>query len=290
MTALVANLLVLGTLIFAGALEHFGPDLYYLSVQEDEILEWGTFWAFVFAAAACVVGAVRQYRTAGVLPWFLTGVTLFCLFVALEEISWGQRILGYRPPVYFLEHNFQQEFNLHNVVDTQYRKLALQAVILGYGVLLPLAALVQPVGRWLSRLGVVTPSPMLMPAFAATFVLYVWYPWKHTGEWVEFMLGAGFLFAALITAREYRTGTPGEKGSTLPLVPPDEGGGGKSRSSHAAAIGVAWVVAVGLGSATAAVSRSRSSADPENLKAAEIEIAALQRDFSSGRVRTRCGG
>ena len=49
------------------------------------------------------------------------------------------------------------------------------------------------------------------------------------------------------------------------------------------------MVAVGLGSATAAVSRSRSSADPENLKAAEIEIAALQRDFSSGRVRTRCG-
>lgn len=48
-TALVANLLVLATLAFAALQNEYDPDLYYLSVQEDEYLEWATFWAFLGA-------------------------------------------------------------------------------------------------------------------------------------------------------------------------------------------------------------------------------------------------
>ncbi|TNF72619.1 MAG: hypothetical protein EP299_09425, partial [Acidobacteria bacterium] len=54
----------------------------------------------------------------------------------------GCSVCGDRhPPTYFLVESFQQELNIHNVVDTKYRKLALKGVILGFGVVLPILAL-----------------------------------------------------------------------------------------------------------------------------------------------------
>jgi len=215
--AMIANGLVFAIVVYAALLFEYDSDLYYLAVQEDEHLEWATFWAFLIAAALSIVTAVRQYRSGQGLPWFLAGVALFCLFVALEEISWGQRLLGYRPPVYFLDQNFQQEFNIHNVVDTQYRKLALTAVIVGYGVILPVLRLVPASGALLTRLGIVAPPMGLLPTFLATYVLYTWYPWSHTGEWVELFLGLGFLYAALVATQHFRTGSTGAGNASLPV-------------------------------------------------------------------------
>ena len=122
------------------------PDFYYMSVQEDEYIEWASFWAFLLAAVAAIIGGGKYRGESGRFPWFLYGIALFCFVVAMEEISWGQRLLGYRPPVYFLEHNFQQEFNFHNVIATDFRKLALSITIAGYGVALPFMALIPPLG------------------------------------------------------------------------------------------------------------------------------------------------
>ena len=83
---------------------------------------------------------------------------MFCFIVAMEEISWGQRLLGYRPPAYFLEYNYQQEFNFHNVVETDYRKLALTLVIAGYGIVLPLAVRFMYLKIWFKRAGIVAPT------------------------------------------------------------------------------------------------------------------------------------
>ena len=131
------------------------------------------------------------------LPWFYSGLVLFCFVVAMEEISWGQRLLGYRPPVYFLEQNFQQESNLHNIIATDYRKLALSATITGYGVLLPLLALIRTSRSFLERVGIVAPPLGLLPLLAGTFLIQVIYPFGHSGEWVELMLGTGVLFTLL---------------------------------------------------------------------------------------------
>ena len=38
------------------------------------------------------------------------------LFGAMEEISWGQRVLGIESPEWFLKHNKQGEINLHNLL------------------------------------------------------------------------------------------------------------------------------------------------------------------------------
>lgn len=270
--ALLANALVLAVLFFAALLYASDPDLYYRSVQEDEALEWASFWSFLFAAAVFGSSAFRRRGAAARSTWFGLGLSLFCFFVAMEEISWGQRLLGYRPPAYFLEHNFQQELNVHNVVAKRYRKLVLGGIILGYGVLLALLGRVGALRKLLRRAAVVAPPVELAPGFLAIFVTYVWYPWTHTGEWVEFMLGLGFLFAAVAQARSVRGEAPGPElaGTATTLL-------------------LCWLAVVGLGTGTAAAWRVQAAAHPESVAAAQVEVEALRRDFAEGRLRTKCG-
>lgn len=271
--ALLANALVLATLLFAALLHASDPDLYYRAVQEDEGLEWATFWSFLVAAGAFGVSAIWRGTVAG-RPWFLLGVSLFCFFVAMEEVSWGQRLVGYRPPAYFLEHNFQQELNLHNVVATKYRKLALAGVIGGYGVALPLLFVLPAGAGLLQRLGVAAPPLGLVPAFLVTLVAYLWYPWTHTGEWVEFMLGLGFLFAAMLRA----------EGSLSGMWP-----GSRRARSPAVAVALSGLAVLGLGLLTAALSRIQRWDRPETVAAARAETEALRRDFAGGKLRSGCG-
>lgn len=271
-TGFVANLLILGTLAYAAGLHAYDSDLYYWSVQEDEYVEWSTFWAFMAAAGVSIAGGIWQRRTTGKLPWFFFGVGLFCFIVAMEEISWGQRLIGYRPPEYFLEENFQQELNLHNVFKKKFRKLALKVIIGGYGIALPLVALIPVLGRLLNRIAIVPPPVTLVPAFLATYITYEWYPWRFSGEWVELMLGLGFLFAAILRAREYR---PSPASGTGPL-------------SALAPLTISWLLVIGLGVAQAALDRSQPREHHGAIVAAEIELEALKRDMQKSKLPASC--
>ncbi len=278
--AVLANGLVIIVVAYAAVLQWADFDAYRQSVQEDEYLEWATFWAFVLAACLGIAAGLRHWRERGRIPWFLTGVGLFCLFVAMEEISWGQRVLGYRPPVYFLEHNFQQELNLHNLPSTSLRKWALNAVILGYGVLLPLAAAIPAIRGLMQRIGIRSPPLTLAPSFLITFALYWWYPWKYTGEIVELALGLAFLFALLACWRSEKPPDPQpQKTPALRWLLPTVG---------------LWAMVMVLGLANATLSRMQRSASPEAVKSAQVELDALKADLDGLAVQvrgsaTRCG-
>jgi len=240
-------------------------NLYYLVVQEDGYVEWATFWAFLLA------GAVYWYRALRLgfefsNDWFLLSLAVFCLFVALEEISWGQRIVGYRPPEYFLESNFQQELNVHNVMDSDLRELALRLIIFGYGAALPAIMLVPKVGDALRGLGIMPPPARIMPAFLVTGVGQATYPFKFTGEWIELMLGLCFLFPALAIAR---TGAP--------------------QTRPAGRVLLAFAVIVAGGAASATATRLQRDHGQGYARAVQAELEALRTDFISGLVHSRCG-
>jgi hypothetical protein len=148
---------------------------------------------------AAGVGFAQAFRERTRWPWCISGVAIFCLLVAMEEISWGQRLFAYRPPTYFLEHNFQQELNLHNVASTGLRKLALTAIIAGYGIVLPLLLRIPYLHGLASRAGLSAAPLALLPSFVTTLVLYLWYPVRFTGEVVELLLGCCFLLTMLAT-------------------------------------------------------------------------------------------
>jgi len=266
--AILANLLILAFAIAAGLVENSNSELYYELVQEDGTLEWMTFWAFFLAAIGFVLAARSQKSAGAGMPWLTLGLALFSFVVAMEEISWGQRILGYRPPEYFLQQNFQQEFNVHNVFDTGLRKLALKATILGFGIVLPLLALAEPVRKLVRRHGPAIAPLGLIPAFVAAYWIYDDYPWRFSGEIVELMLGLGFLFAALPLV-----------GSTK-LLPDNVG----------RKIVTAFAATAVLGFASFAYSRTSTGNDPERIATARTELEALAGDFKeSGRPISKCG-
>ena len=259
---LVANLAVLAVYFYYSGLAGRSAEVYYRAVQEDEPLEWASFWAFAVAGVLFAVAAWRRREKGWLLgTWFLALVALFCVFVAGEEISWGQRLLSIRPPEYFLAENYQQELNLHNLVDSDLRKLGLRLAILGYGALLPLLALSAKLRGWMERFGVVPPSWKLIPAFVAMERIYAAYPIRFTGEVVEMMFGLGMLIAALALVVGPDAGGEGSKGRWQRLAP---------------ALPLAALVAVFLlGAATSAASQALSGGDAERLEAAQREADAL---------------
>lgn len=272
-TAVAANLLVFAYVGFFAWLEAAHPHAYYDAMQEDRTLEWASFWSFFIAGLVFFAAAWRQRRTTRTLPWFLSGLALFCIIVAMEEISWGQRVFGLRPAEFFLAENYQQEINIHNVASTDQRLFVFRAIILAYGVLLPLSASVPFVRRLYDRLGVVSPPTALAPAMLLLFWVHLEYPWKFTGELVECGVGFVFLFAA----------TAGVSRFSPQQVPKDT-----------LRFAAATMLAIVFGAASAASSLNRT-ADPELLADARAETAALRSDFIAlaeqrdERSVTRCG-
>lgn len=270
---LTANLWILAVPTYIWVLNSYYPDFFYRSLQEDEYLEWATVFAFLAATFVAAVAALRQARSSGKFPWFLVGVGAFCFIVAGEEISWGQRLLNYRPPEYFLANNFQQELNVHNVLDTDLRKLALKTVILGYGVVLAFLGWIKPIRRSLEKLLIESPPFVLVPSFVATYWVYESYPWKFSGEVAELMLGLGFLFALLSTCRR--------------LAGPS---GPRAIEAGPWAVPLAWALPLLLGIATSTLSNVAMRGSEENRETARGEIEALRSDFRrSGDSISHCG-
>jgi hypothetical protein len=263
--AVLSNIFVFLVLAVGATLATVDADLYYSVGQEDGFLEWATFWAFVIAGYRYSVNAFRHRRASGGIPWFAAGLGLFCILVALEEISWGQRLVGYQPPDYFLQENYQQEFNLHNVFSTSLRKLTLLVILAGYGVGTAVVSLIPAVGRTFRRWYIVPAPAALIPAFLAMSVLYAWYPWDYTGEWVELAMGLGFLCAAFL------------------VVPPNADG------QVALHIVRAAIATAALALLTIFVQGLARPNDERADEMARAEIKALVNDFSGPKLHTRCG-
>jgi hypothetical protein len=190
------NSIVAFALLGAWATSEFSPTFHQRQLQEDGVVEWATFFAFLIAAAVATRQLLRTHgRTLDRVA--LLGVGLFCVFVAGEEISWGQRILGFKPPDVFLEHNYQQETNLHNflktILDTRWIVLFIALV---YGVFAPLVA-----RRW-KLLAPLAPAIGVAPSFAIVAFLEGFYPFELSGELAELLLGLCFLTDVLLRSHE----------------------------------------------------------------------------------------
>jgi hypothetical protein len=117
--ALMAGLAVcLGLLIYGLLLLHHDQEAFLVWIREDGLVEWLTFVVLVIMSAFSFVMSYDFGRSGPARGakrvWLLLGF-LF-LFGAMEEISWGQRVLGIESPQWFLRHNKQGETNLHNLI------------------------------------------------------------------------------------------------------------------------------------------------------------------------------
>jgi len=224
--------------------------------QEDGVVEWATVLAYVFAAGWLLV-VVRKLSPS----WWFKGATLllalFCLGVAGEEISWGQRLFGFKPPEVFLERNFQQELNLHNVLmDERGLGFALDskdlviAIALGFGCLWP----------WLVRrrrfsvFAQLAPPYALVPLALAVAAAELGYSVELTGEGAELIVGLIFLASAIVVTR------PSPR------------------------VAMAWLLAPLVGGLllSTVIARLMFGSDEAGTRTAAAELALLQQDVVQG--------
>lgn len=114
-------------------------------MMEDGEIEYLTV---IILLASCVVVLYRWVRLRksrsvyfSLVSWF---IFIVFFFVAGEELSWGQRIIGIETTEYFRQNNAQEELNLHNLVVSGVKinklifGLILTTAILIYMVLVPI--------------------------------------------------------------------------------------------------------------------------------------------------------
>lgn len=146
---------------------------------EDSVIEDMTALCLALAGLVLFVRVytARQHVPRGILA---LGVLygLAYIWAGGEEISWGQRILGFESPEYFQQNNDQQEFTLHNLVigDVKLDELifgpVLSYIILTYLIILPL---LWPRVQWVQRLtrAMIIPVPRRYHALFALVVTLI---------------------------------------------------------------------------------------------------------------------
>ena len=116
-TLLVGLAVVAGAALLVVAL--VDVDAYARLIAEDGPVEYASALLWLSAAAVTVtsLAMLRRRRVAiGKLAWLVYAAALVFLVVSGgEEISWGQRLIGFQPPDELLEINKQGESNIHNI-------------------------------------------------------------------------------------------------------------------------------------------------------------------------------
>ena len=165
--------MLLALLLTAGfvALRHTQPALYQRIIQEDALLESLQAAFYVIAAAlALSTGLTHTAQKRRRLGAWYALLALAFFFVALEEISWGQRLFQVTSPAYFVGNNFHHEINLHNLLIVQAWLHPLYILATGYGAF-AWVALRRPARA--DRLPHLAPPGYLMPYFLTPCIVYV---------------------------------------------------------------------------------------------------------------------
>jgi hypothetical protein len=126
-----------------------------------------------FALAIAILRDPLVYRSFFLRIW-IGLAALGSLYIAGEEASWGQHLIGWDTPEGWQGLNDQNETNLHNIsswLDQKPRLLMQLGMIVG-GIVLPLAL---PYWRALqaSRLALIVPPKALMPTPILALLYYV---------------------------------------------------------------------------------------------------------------------
>lgn len=129
--------LAAATLFFLYWVAYREPVLFVRITIEDSWIEYVNFlgWASAALLAGLVLHRRRNQRNPGLIVF-----ALVCAIFAMEEISWGQRLLGVGSPRFFREHNLQSELSLHNFIRSEQYYAVVAALIAAAGVILPAAA------------------------------------------------------------------------------------------------------------------------------------------------------
>ncbi len=177
------------------------PMAFIYATYEDLYGEWAQ--TFVFALSFLL--AIRIALSDSRYRWFFTVLAGACFYTVMEEISWGQRIIGFESAEFFKEHNQQGETNLHNLLTGPYKTVSkdilrytLSLGLVGYGLIFPLGLKYDiPFFSWLNRRGVAAPPLYLWPFFIVAAFLELKFLSFNEAEIAELLVGFGVMMMAI---------------------------------------------------------------------------------------------
>lgn len=197
------------------------PAAYRVLVREDGLVEWLT----AIGLLAVAVALFQRWRARGrregrVWRAVVMAAAAAALFGFGEEISWGQRIVGYEVAEGSLVavYNLQGETNLHNlgVGGVKVNKLVftwrLGLVLLGYFAVYPLATRLRPgVRARFEAWGVPTPRGAMVIVAALAAVVAQAIPLSRNSEAFELVLPVLALVVVLEWGGERTRGASGRQ-------------------------------------------------------------------------------
>ena len=122
------------------------------------------------------------------------------MLCALEEISWGQRLLGFGTPEVFLRHADQPELNVHNFLQGVFpikTKHVAGVLVFLFGACLPFVSDRAPLRGAIARLGIVVPPKLLAPSFVLAALMMIDRPTGREEEYGELFFGISLLLFVL---------------------------------------------------------------------------------------------
>jgi disulfide bond formation protein DsbB len=147
------------------------PDIYaeWIIPEGYGVLEFSQFVIMLIGLALSIRLLFKPFvrRRPFVLAVTIIGA-LACLYIAGEEMSWGQHFFHWSTPEYWAEVNRQEETNLHNTyaIFEKWPRAILELGILIGGILIPAAAAFDPRIR-ANRLSLFLPAAALIPTAVA---------------------------------------------------------------------------------------------------------------------------
>jgi hypothetical protein len=171
-----------------------GPSFVALFAKEGPLEDVSYILALV--GAALCAGAVWRFSRKNAVDapprpvrWMYGALALALFAVGMEEINWGQTLLGFDTPEAWKEVNLQKETSIHNVLGRN----ALEGGARTIGVLLTLGVFALVAIRMRapkSLLGQVAPHPALVPL--SICVAYA--SFRQHSEVVELLISIFFAF------------------------------------------------------------------------------------------------
>ncbi len=205
--------LALGLLALSLFLHVERPVDYLRLVAEDNFGEYASAVAWLLMAFFFGLLSLRASDRTRRILWAVFAFGAF--FVGMEEISWGQRILGIPTPEALQEINSQGELTLHNILvpDDSLHMIAAWVILLGTtaSVLLELAATparpaLAGLRAWLDRVGFPLVPIVLAPWFLLTVYLFRFAPMVKNDEMGELTFGLGLAFFGLYAWMKFGAG------------------------------------------------------------------------------------
>lgn len=177
------------------------PMAFIYATYEDLYGEWAQTFLF---AMTCLL-AIRIALSDSRYRWFFAVLAVACFYTVMEEISWGQRIIGFESSEFFKEHNQQSETNLHNLLTGPYKTVSkdilrytLSLGLAGYGLIFPLGLKYEiPFFSWLDRRGIAAPPLYLWPFFVVAAFLELKFLSFNEAEIAELLVGFGLMMMGI---------------------------------------------------------------------------------------------